>query len=91
MRKENISFVFAVFLRTIFQEGFSEPANFWYFTHFPPVVTARELVTGTALWEFGLAFRFCVVLLAVCGCWTALCVVVCLYGGLVEVYKIKCR
>jgi len=60
VRKGNISFIFVVFLRTIFQEGFSEPANFSHFTPFPPVVTARQFVTRTALWEFGLAFRFCV-------------------------------
>jgi len=40
-------------------------------------VTARQFVTRTALWEFGLAFRFCVdrfMGLTVCDVWTALCV-----------------
>ena len=66
-----------LFLRTIFQEGFSEPANFSDFTPFPPVVTARQFVTRTAMWEFGLAFRFCVdrfMGLTVCDFWTVVCV-----------------
>jgi len=53
------SFYFVLFLRTIFQEGSSEPANFSEFTPVPPVVTFVEgqgphcggVVTGTALWR----------------------------------------
>ena len=77
MRKGNISFIFVVFLRTIFQEGFSELGNFSDFTPVPPVVTARQFVTRTALWEVGLACRFCVdrfMGLTVCDFWTVLCV-----------------
>ena len=77
MKKGNISFIFVVFLRTIFEEAFSEPANFSHFTPVPPAVTARQFVTRTALWEFGLAFRLCVdrfMGLTVCDFWTVLCV-----------------
>ena len=60
VRKGNVSFIFIVFLCTIFQERFSEPANFSNFPHAPPVVTAMGFVKRTALWEFGFAFIFCV-------------------------------
>jgi hypothetical protein len=69
----------------MFIEEFSKPVFFSEFTHVPPVVTAMELVTRTALWEFRSAFIFCVdrfVGLTECDIWTALCVVILFRRGL---------